>query len=131
MIDPMNVRSDQDATVWMLRNGSAKIDIPTLDERSLAPFESITPPTSPSLLTRQFTINQTDVVTWVVDGYPYREPQTPILFGNTSDGWDANTTLKFPLNSTIDLILRIANDSMDTVRLSPCCSSMCLGAVQG
>merc|ERR1711977_359562 len=115
MIDPMNVPSDQDAAVWMLRNGSAKMDSPTLDERLLAPFESIAPPTGTSLLTRQFTVNQTDVVTWVVDGYPYREPQTPILFGNMSDGWDANTTLKFPLNSTIDLILRIANDSMDTM----------------
>lgn len=73
------------------------------------------PPTTPATVTQLFTINQTDIVTWVVDGYPYSEPKTPIIYGNVSDAWNANTTLKMPFNSTIDLILRIANDSMDTV----------------
>ncbi|KAF2178466.1 multicopper oxidase [Zopfia rhizophila CBS 207.26] len=114
-ISSVNILDDRDASVWMLTNGSAKLNSSTLSERSLSPFEGNMPPTTPATVTRHFTINQTDVVTWVVDGYPYSEPKTPIIYGNVSDAWDANTTLKMPLNSTIDLILRIANDSMDTM----------------
>ncbi len=99
----------------MLVNGSAKPDVSELDERQLAPFEQNMPPSAPADMTRIFTINQTDVVAWVVDGYPYSEPETPIIYGNASDGWAANTTLHMPYNSTIDIIMRIANDSMDTV----------------
>ena len=106
----------------MLTNGSAKLNSATLNERSLFPFEGNMPPTTPATVTRLFTINQTDILTWVVDGDPYSEPKTPIIYGNVSDAWNANTTLKMPLNSTIDLILRIANDSMDTVSFALCFS---------
>ena len=111
----MSLLDDRDSSVWMLTNGSAKLNSSILDESSLSPFKDNMTPTTPATLTRHFAINQTDVVTWVVDGYPYSEPKTPIIYGNVSDAWNANTTLKMPLNSTIDLILRIANNSMDTV----------------
>ncbi|RAR01519.1 Conidial pigment biosynthesis oxidase PcArbB [Stemphylium lycopersici] len=114
-IDSVNILDDRDSSVWMLTNGSAKLNSATLNERSLFPFDGNMPPITPATVTRLFTINQTDIVTWVVDGYTYSEPKTPIIYGNVSDAWNANTTLKMPLNSTIDLILRIANDSMDTM----------------
>jgi len=99
----------------MLVNGSAKSTAPELVIERLSPFEKYTPPSTPADVTRFFTINQTDIIIWVVDEYPYSEPQTPIIYGNKSDGWAANTTLHMPYNSTIDIIMRIANDSMDAV----------------
>lgn len=99
----------------MYLNGSAKPNTSALEPQLLAPFEGNVPPSMAADVTRVFTINQTDVVTWIVDGYPYLEPETPIIYGNASDGWNANTTLHMPFNSTIDIIMRIANDSLDTV----------------
>ncbi len=96
-------------------NGSAKPNVLELDAKQLAPFEAKMPPKGPADVTRFFTINQTGVVTWVVDGYPYSELKTPIIYGNTSEVWAANTTLHMPYNSTVDIIMRIANDSMDPV----------------
>lgn len=106
---------DDASSVWMRVNGSAKPGAPELDAQQLAPFESKAPPQKSADVTRVFTINQTDVVTWVVDGYPYSEPKTPIVYGNVSDGWAAKTTLHMPYNSSIDIIMRIANESMDSV----------------
>lgn len=101
--------------MWMLTNGSAKSSSFTLDTQLLAPLDGNTPPSDAADVTRSFAINQTDVTTWVVDGYAYSEPEKPIIYGNVSDGWGANTTLHMPFNATIDIIMRIANDSMDTV----------------
>lgn len=106
---------DDPANVWMLVNGSAKAGIPEFDPMRLSLFEANPPPSGTADRTHSFTINQTDIVTWVVDGSPYVEPKVPIIYGNASDGWRADTTLHMPLNSTIDIIMRIANDSMDTV----------------
>ena len=106
-------------STWMLLNGSATANATTLDATSLQPFVSNAPPVGAANVTKHFIINETDIVTWVMDGYPYKEPVMPILYGNTSDGWLANTTIQLPINSTIDIILMIANDSMDTVRLCP------------
>lgn len=86
-----------------------------MDTQLLAPLDGNTPPSDAADVTRSFAINQTDVTTWVVDGYAYSEPEKPIIYGNVSDGWGANTTLHMPFNATIDIIMRIANDSMDTV----------------
>lgn len=105
----------------MLQNGSAKPDVPELDAQQLAPFEVTMPPSGPAHATRFFAISQTDVVTWVVDGYPYSEPKAPIIYGNKSDGWAANTTLHMPYNSTIDIIMSIANGSMDAVSWTGSC----------
>ena len=66
-------------------------------------------------MTRFFAINQTDVVTWVDGKEPYVEADVPIIYGNISDGWDASTTVRLPSNKTIDLVLQVANGSMDTV----------------
>jgi L-ascorbate oxidase len=113
--DSSSLQDDPDS-VWMLVNGSAKADISELDPIMLHPFESsAAPPSMDADLTKSFMINQTDVVTWVVDRYPYQEADVPIVFGESSDGWLANTTQHMPLNSTIDIIMSIANDSMDTV----------------
>ncbi len=106
---------DDPASVWMLRNGSAKLNVSELDPALLHPFDGNRPPSRIADLTKFFTINQTGIVTWVVDRYPYSEPTTPILYGNSSDGWQANTTIHMPFNSTIDIVMRIANDSMDMV----------------
>jgi len=103
------------ASVWMLTNGSATAGVETLDSSLLSPFDGNKPPTTAADLTKFFAISQTGIVTWVVDNYPYAESTTPILFGNISDGWLANTTVHMPFNSTIDIIMTVSNDSMDTV----------------
>ena len=110
---------DDQKSTWMLVNGSAKNTSFVLDERRLAPFEQPMPRSSAADRTTIFTINQTDIVTWVVSESPYTEAKTPIIYGNKSDGWAAQTTLHMPFNSTIDIVMKIANDSMDTVRY-PC-----------
>ncbi|EON65842.1 hypothetical protein W97_05084 [Coniosporium apollinis CBS 100218] len=107
-----NVRFDE-ASTWMLTNGSAKLNASELDVTLLAAFDGNIPPSTPADTTLSFMINQTDIVTWVVDGSPYLEPERPILYGNASDGWNANTTYHLPSNSTVDIIMNIANDSLD------------------
>lgn len=107
--------SDGPASVWMLKNGSATMNASTLDTALLQPFESNSPPAGMAALTKFLNISQTGVVTWVMDHDAHNEPSTPILYGNSSDGWNANTTLHLPFNSTIDLIMAVANNSMDTV----------------
>jgi len=111
---PTTVRDDP-ALVWMLVNGSAKSNASTLDPTLLRPSEIYTPPSGAANVTKFFKINQTGVVTWVVDRSPYSEPTTPILDGGSSNGWNANTTIHLPSNSTIDIVMSIANDSMDMV----------------
>lgn len=106
---------DDPASVWMLVNGSAKSNASTLDPALLRPSEIYTPPSGTANVTKFFNINQTDIVTWVVDRNPYSEPTTPILDGGSSNGWNAETTIHLPSNSTIDIVMRIANDSMDVV----------------
>ena len=113
----MSVANDP-ASVWMLTNGSAKGDVATLNPSLLSPFDGNKPPTNAANLTKSFAISQTGVTEWIIDGYPFAEPKTPILLGNVSDGWQANTTVYMPFNSTIDIIMTIAKDSMDTVSYS-------------
>lgn len=110
----MGVQNDP-ASAWMLTNGSATASTATLDPSLLSPFDGNAPPNTAADLTKLFAISQTGIVTWVVDSYPYAESTTPILFGNSSDGWQANTTVHLPFNSTIDIIMTVANDSMDTM----------------
>lgn len=102
--------------VHMLLNSSTKPGQSTLNTSKLRPFDSIMPPRYTNA-TFNFDISQTGSVAWVVDRYGYTEPNTPILYGNVSDGWNANTTLHMPFNSSIDLLMRISPDSMDMVRL--------------
>ena len=64
---------------------------------------------------KHFTINQTDITSWVMDGAPYEEAKIPVLEGPTSDGWEAMTTMHLNGNKTVDLVMAIAGDSMDTV----------------
>jgi hypothetical protein len=106
------------ASVFMLTNGSATGEVPILNASLLSPFDGNTPPTGAAALTKSYAISQTVVTEWVINGYPFAEPQTPILLGNVSDGWQANTTVHMPFNSTIDIIMTISNDSMDTVSYS-------------
>jgi len=108
---------DDPSSVWTLKNGSAISGASTLDPLSLQPFDDNRPPVGKADVTEVFSISQTGIVTWVVDGSPYTEPSTPILHGNSSDGWNANTTLHLPFNSTIDIIMLVANNSMDIVSL--------------
>ncbi len=107
---------DDPSSTWMLTNGSAKADSSELDITKLHPFDpSATPPSMNADVTKSFMINQTDIVVWVVDRYPYQEADVPVVFGKSSDGWLANTTHHLPSNAMIDIIMNIANDSMDTV----------------
>jgi len=101
----------------MLKNGSAVSGTSTLDALSLRPFAKDTPPLGKADITKVFMISQTDILTWVVDSHPYTEPSTPVLYGSASDGWNASTTLHLPFNSTIDVVMTIANDSMDLVSI--------------
>jgi len=103
------------SSVWTLVNGSAKGDATQLDPDMLAPFDGNRPPYKRANITKAFQINQTGIVEWVVDKYSYSEAKVPIIFGNGSDGWVKGSTLPMPFNSTIDIIMTIANDSMDVV----------------
>ena len=100
---------------WMLVNGSAKLGAVELDDRALAPFEGNMAPSGVANITRYFAINQTEIVTWVINGEPFSEPTRPIIYGSDSDGWNATTTLFTRPNATVDIIITVANDSMDTV----------------
>lgn len=102
----------------MFTNGSAKQRNTEIVEGKLSPFEGNKPPSKTADVTRHFEINQTDIVTWVVDRYPYSEAKTPVIYGNVSDAWQANTTLHMPSNSTVDIVMSVANGSMDTVCIS-------------
>ena len=106
---------DDPASVWMLKNGSASMNALTLDTTLLRPFESNQPPAGMTDITKVLNISQTGITTWVINRDPYTEASAPILYGNSSDGWNANTTLHLSFNSTIDIIMAVANDSMDTV----------------
>ncbi|KAJ5343453.1 hypothetical protein N7541_008006 [Penicillium brevicompactum] len=114
-MSPSNVSVDPDF-IWMRTNGTAKTGARELDETQLSPFEGNRPPSSKAAdLTRQFTINQTGIVTWVVNKDPYAEAEIPLIYGNASNLWDASTTLHMPSNASIDIVMNIANDSMDTM----------------
>jgi len=102
--------------VHMLANSSARAASATLRPQDLGPFDRISPPRHyDNVVTKNFNVSQTGIVTWVVDRYAYSEPKIPVINGNISDGWNASTTLHMPFNATIDLIMRIAPDSMDTM----------------
>lgn len=111
----MNVMVDP-STVWILTNGSAENEASVLKPELLSPYVSNSPPMGSADQTHSFTISEMGLTTWTMNGAPYSEAKIPILQGNSSDGWMANTTIHMPYNSTIDIILRIANSSMDTVR---------------
>lgn len=110
---------DDSRIVWMLKNGSAASEPSLLNPRRLAPFEPNSPPSKPADRTQRFAINQTGVTAWEMNGAPFKEPKIPILHGAASDGWLANTTIRMPANSVVDIVMTIANDSLDTVRA--CC----------
>lgn len=102
---------------WTYINGSAKADDSVLRSQALSPFEdNYSPPAGPADQTISLAINQTDIVTWMVAPAPFTEPKVPIIYGDVSDGWESNTTMHLPLNSTIDIVMRISNQSMDMVR---------------
>lgn len=103
----------------MYVNGSAKSDAALLDASALSPFEDdLSPPPGPADKTLSFTVNQTDVVSWVIDRAPFEEPSIPIIYGNISSGWDSITTTHLPINSTIDIVMDISDQSLDKVRQS-------------
>jgi len=111
----MSMLGDETSDVHMLVNGSAKPTASTLRPQNLGPFDLIAPPRHNNVATRVLNINQTGIVSWVVDRYSYSEPKVPVIYGNISDGWNASTTMFMPFNTTIDLIMRVAPDSMDTM----------------
>jgi hypothetical protein len=102
---------------WIYINGSAKADAVLLDPSVLSPLhDDNSPPSGRADKALTFTVNQTDIVTWVIDSAPFKEPDVPIVYGEISSGWDSNTTIHVPINSTIDIIITISNQSMDMVR---------------
>ena len=60
-------------------------------------------------------INQTKSTEWPVEKILYQDTRVPIIYGAKSDGWTATTTLHMPYSSTIDIMVRISNDSIDIV----------------
>lgn len=108
MVDP--------STTWMLTNGSTEDEASVLNPALLCPFVSHSPPMDSADQTHTFTINETGLTTWTLNGSSYQEAKVPILQGNSSAGWMADTTIHMPYNSTIDIIMRIANTSIDMVR---------------
>jgi hypothetical protein len=109
------------AMSWMYINGSAKASAALLDPLVLSPFDGHnSPPSGRPDKTLSFVVNQTDIVTWVIDRAPFSEPKVPIIYGENSSGWNSNTTIHLPINSTIDIILSVSNRSLDTVRSTFC-----------
>ncbi|KAF4469744.1 hypothetical protein FALBO_3355 [Fusarium albosuccineum] len=101
---------------WTYINGSAKSDASVVKPEKLTPFEDdASPPGGAAYRTLNFSINQTDVTTWVVNKAPFAEPSVPIVYGDASAGWQSNTTIHLPINSTIDIIMNISNKSMDVM----------------
>ncbi|TVY74179.1 Laccase-1 [Fusarium oxysporum f. sp. cubense] len=102
------------AKSWMYINGSAKADAALLDPSALSPFDGHnSPPSGRPDKALSFVVSQTDIVTWVIDRAPFSEPDVPIIYGENSSGWNSNTTMHLPINSTIDIIMSISNQSMD------------------
>ncbi|EWZ79220.1 hypothetical protein FOCG_18256 [Fusarium oxysporum f. sp. radicis-lycopersici 26381] len=102
------------AKSWMYINGSAKADVALLDPSALSPFDSDnSPPSGRPDKALSFEVSQTGIVTWVIDRAPFSEPDVPIIYGENSSGWNSNTTIHLPINSTIDIIMSISNKSMD------------------
>lgn len=100
----------------MYVNGSAKAGAARLKAQDLSPFDQRDFPSGRTAdKTMSFTINQTDATTWVLDHDAFKEPDVPILKGAASPAWNASTTIQLPLNSTVDVIFNIANQSMDVV----------------
>jgi len=111
----MSILGEDTIDAHILVNGSAKPTASTLRPQNLGPFDVIAPPRHNNVATRVLDINQTGIVSWVVDRYSYSEPKVPVIYGNISDGWTASTTMFMPFNTTIDLIMKVAPDSMDTM----------------
>lgn len=109
---------DDPSLVWMLTNGSATSEHSLLNSRKLAPFESNSPPSKPADKTQFFAINQTGVTAWEMNKAPFKEPKMPILYGAKSEGWLANTTIRMPADSVIDIVMNVADNSLDTVSTS-------------
>ena len=107
--------NQESSSTYLLLNGTAIGKATVLDEKALAPFDGNGPSTEAADVTKSILISETDVVVWVVDHYPFVEPKVPIIYGDTSDGWQANTTYHMPFNSTVDIIMSIAKNSMDQV----------------
>ena len=106
---------DDSASVWMLKNGSAMMNASAINTALLQPFKSSSPPPRMADITKVFNISQMGIVTWMMNRDPYAEASTQILHGNSSDGWSANIAIHLPSNSTIDIIMAVADDSMDKV----------------
>ena len=101
-------------TPSMSINGSANPGATAVDESKLNPFVPLPPP-SVADVSLYFTINQMQPTVWVINSQPFVDPVVPILFGNSSSGWSANTTYFAPANATINLLVSIANDPLDTM----------------
>ncbi|KAG9250362.1 multicopper oxidase-domain-containing protein [Emericellopsis atlantica] len=98
----------------MYVNGSAKSGAALLDALALTPFENnLSPPSGLADKTLSFMVNQTDILSWVIDRAPFEEPSIPIIYGNISLGWDSVTTRYLPINLTIDIVMGILNQSLD------------------
>ena len=109
---------EDESRSWMLLNGSAKAEASMVDPHKLAPFEKADwVPAGPADKIMQFVINQAGILTWVINDAAYKEQDVPIIRGEESPGWNADTTMHLPLNSTIDIILNIGNDSIDMVSI--------------
>ncbi|EXL89950.1 Cupredoxin [Fusarium oxysporum II5] len=93
---------------------SYNADAALLDPSALSPFDGHnSPPSGRPDKALSFVVSQTDIVTWVIDRAPFSEPDVPIIYGENSSGWNSNTTMHLPINSTIDIIMSISNQSMD------------------
>jgi FtsP/CotA-like multicopper oxidase with cupredoxin domain len=98
----------------MYLNGSAMGSATNLSESALSPVPANPPPAN-ATVTFNFVINQTEPTVWQINAQPFVDPIVPILFGNSSEGWTANTTYFVPDTAVVDLVLSIANDSLDTM----------------
>ena len=112
---PSHITGFPPARQWTLTNGSAFPGSSVLDPNALLPSPATPPPWGKADIVKYFTINQTGITTWVIDRAPYEEAKVPILEGEKSDGWGAATTVHLEGNKTVDLVMKIAEDSMDVV----------------
>lgn len=101
---------------YMLLNGTQRpndASIKTLQPAALSPFDQTVLPAMTSNITKVFAISQTEMTSWIISNASYVESTVPVLFGETSTAWVANTTLHIPRHTWVDIIMTIDSASMD------------------
>lgn len=98
---------------WTYVNGSAKTGVVELMPEMLEPFPGNPPPQGAAGKFVRFDIAMTMPTVWQVANTTFVEPVVPVLYGNSSSGFNANYTVHVPANTTVDVLMQVSPESMD------------------